>query len=219
MSGTDRFGRPPPGRAPVRPLPEGEFRFVALDVETACGPTSSICQVGLACVRADGGIETWSTFVDPGAQVVFTNTWLHGIGRAHVAGAPLFPEALALLGPLLGRQPLVQHSTFDSRAVAAACALIGREPPPWRWFDSVRIARAAWPEFRGDGGHGLGHLKRALALDFLHHDAEEDARAAAQVVLRAEARLGRPFHEIAPPRAPSAARPRPRRAGPQLLDE
>ncbi|MGR3783015.1 MAG: exonuclease domain-containing protein [Albimonas sp.] len=197
----DRFGRPPPGEAPARPLPSGAYRFVALDVETACGPVSSICQIGLACVRDDGGIDGWSTFVDPGAEVVFSNTWLHGIGRAHVAGAPLFPAALDLLAPLLGRQPLIQHSSFDSRAVAAACALAGREAPGWLWLDSVRIARAAWPEFKGNGGHGLGHLKRALALDFHHHDAEEDARAAALVVLKAEARLGRPFAEIAPPPA------------------
>ena len=83
----------------------------------------------------------------------------------------------------------------------AACTLAGREPPAWLWLDSVRIARAAWPEFKGNGGHGLGHLKRALALDFHHHDAEEDARAAALVVLKAEARLGLPFAEIAPPPA------------------
>ncbi len=197
----DRFGRPPPGQASPRPLPQGDYRFVALDVETACGPSSSICQIGLACVRGDGGIESWSTFVDPGAEIVFSNTWLHGIGRAHVHGAPLFPAALDLLSPLLGRQPLIQHSSFDSRAVAAACALAGREPPAWLWLDSVRIARAAWPEFKGNGGHGLGHLKRALALDFHHHDAEEDARAAALVVLKAEARLGLPFAEIAPPPA------------------
>ncbi|WP_339947343.1 exonuclease domain-containing protein [uncultured Albimonas sp.] len=211
MTALDHFGRPPPGEAPARPPPPGDYRFVALDVETACGPVSSICQVGLACVRHDGGIESWSTFVDPGAEVGFSNTWLHGIGRAHVEGAPLFPQALDLLAPLLGRQPLIQHSGFDRRAVAAACELAGREPPDWRWHDSVRIARAAWPEFKGNGGHGLGHLKRALALDFHHHDAEEDARAAAMVVLKAEMRLGLSFAEIAPPpalRRRVVARPR-----------
>ncbi|MDF2231605.1 exonuclease domain-containing protein [Albimonas sp. CAU 1670] len=223
MSLRDRFGRPPPGEAPRRPVPAAAYRFVALDVETACGPVSSICQIGLACVRHDGGIESWSTFVDPGAGVAFTNTWLHGIGRAHVAGAPAFPDALDLLAPLLGRQPLIQHSGFDSRTVAAACALAGREAPAWLWLDSVRIARAAWPEFKGNGGHGLGHLKKALALDFLHHDAEEDARAAAQVVLKAEERLGLPFDAIAPPpkppRAPRrAARPARADRGPAVLD-
>ena len=193
--------------APAREAPAGDYRFVALDVETACGPTSSICQIGIACVRADGGIETFSTFVDPGADVPFSNTWLHGIGRAHVEGAPDFAAALALLSPLLDRHALIQHSSFDSRAIAAASALIGRDPPPWRWLDSVRIARVAWPEFKGAGGHGLGHLKKALKLDFAHHDAEEDARAAAQVVLLAEDRLGLPFDAILPPAKAPRRRP------------
>ena len=55
------------------------------------------------------------------------------------------------------------------------------------WRDSVHVARAAWPELRGNGGHGLASLKQHLGLVFEHHDAGEDARAAAEVVLRAEA--------------------------------
>ncbi len=39
---------------------------------------------------------------------------------------------------------------------------------------------------KGNGGHGLANLKQVLNLDFHHHDAGEDARAAAMVVLRAQ---------------------------------
>ena len=46
--------------------------------------------------------------------------------------------------------------------------------------------RAVWPELRGNGGHGLASLKQHLGLVFDHHDAGEDARAAAEVVLRTE---------------------------------
>ena len=60
--------------------------------------------------------------------------------------------------------------------------------PQWDWCDSVHVARAAWPELRGNGGHGLASLKQHLGLEFDHHDAGEDARAAAEVVLRAEGR-------------------------------
>ena len=45
------------------------------------------------------------------------------------------------------------------------------------WSDSVAIARKAWPDLRGNGGHGLGNLKKVLGLNFRHHDAGEDARA------------------------------------------
>lgn len=61
----------------------------------------------------------------------------------------------------------------------------------------MTIARAAWPGLKGNGGHGLANLKQHLGLEFQHHDAGEDARAAALVVLRAEVELCKPLEQIA----------------------
>ena len=58
------------------------------------------------------------------------------------------------------------------------------------------IARTAWPMLKGNGGHGLANLKQHLGLEFQHHDAGEDARAAALVVLRAEVELNKTFEQI-----------------------
>lgn len=60
----------------------------------------------------------------------------------------------------------------------------------------MTIARTAWPTLKGNGGHGLANLKQHLNLEFQHHDAGEDARAAAMVVLRAEGELNKPFEQI-----------------------
>ncbi len=188
-------------------LPSGEFRFIALDVETACSDAASICQIGIACVRPDNRIETFATLVNPGMRFSAFNIQLHGIGPDHVADAPDFRAAFALLSPLLSRHHLIQHSSFDKRAIHAACTATGLDAADWRWDDSVRIARRAWPEFIGAGGHGLGHLKKQLGLSFEHHDAGEDARAAAMVVLRAEDRMAMRFNAIL------AAHPTKRRAG------
>lgn len=178
-------------------LPTGPFRFIALDVETACGDSGSICQIGLACVGADNRIETWASYVDPEQQFAAFNIELHGIGPDTVVGAPTFPVIWEFLLPFLSMHHLVQHSNFDRRAIAAACKSYRLPSPDLSWSDSVRIARQAWPEFKGHGGHGLGHLKTALGLEFTHHDAGEDARAAAQVVLKAEDRLELSFEQIA----------------------
>lgn len=177
-------------------LPTGPFRFIALDVETANSDASSICQIGIACVRHDGAIETFATYVNPRCRFSGFNVQLHGIGPDHVATAPDFGTAFARLAPLLGPHPLIQHSSFDKRAIDQACALSALDASSWQWSNSVTIARRAWPEFIGNGGHGLSHLKRQLGLHFEHHDAGEDARAAALVVLQAEARLGRTYDEI-----------------------
>ena len=178
-------------------LPTGRYRFIALDVETACGESGSICQIGLACVEGAGRIVEWSGLVDPETRFDAFNTKLHGIDAAAVAGAPDFGTLWEALLPLLRLHHLVQHSNFDRRAIEAACRAYRLPKPELSWSDSVKIARRAWPEFLGNGGHGLGHLKEALGLEFEHHDAGEDARAAAQVVLKAEERLGMAFERIA----------------------
>ncbi len=181
---------------PDAPLPEGQFRFVALDVETANRDAASISQIGLACVRMDGGIDTFSTYVDPEQVFATFNTELTGIDEDTVRGAPNFSQAWQAMMPLLKGHLMVQHSGFDQKAIVAACRFAGLNGPKMEWADSVKIARKAWPEFRGNGGHGLGHLKKALGLEFHHHDAGEDARAAAEVVLLAEKRLGCTIEEI-----------------------
>ena len=176
---------PEPFSGPLPMLPEGPFRFFALDVETANHDRGSICQVGLACVRPDNQIESWVALVDPGTdRWVFT--WLHGITAEMVKGAAGIEEVLALLEKRLEGVPVYQHSGFDRSAIRAACAALGRAEPNWKWQNSITVARAAWPELKGNGGHGLASLKQHLGLHFEHHDAGEDARAAAEVVLLAE---------------------------------
>ncbi len=156
-------------------VPVGNFRFVALDVETACSDAASICQIGLACVQPDGEIQT---FFDAGQPQVAIRLVQHSSAR-HRSGpcgtGPGFAEALEMLLPLLTRHHLVQHSNFDKQAMNAACRTCGLDVPDLRWSDSVTIARRAWPELKGNGGHGLANLKRVLNLRFHHHDAGEDA--------------------------------------------
>lgn len=174
---------PVPTRVP--PFPAGPFRFFALDVETANNHRGSLCQIGVACVRADNTIETWVTLVDPETDV-WIWSGLHGITAGMVQGAPTFVEVLPVLEAALQGSTVYQHSGFDRSAIAAASADAGLSAPAWLWRDSVQVARAAWPELKGNGGHGLASLKVHLGLEFHHHDAGEDARAAAEIVLRAE---------------------------------
>lgn len=166
-------------------LPEGPFRFYTLDLETANHDRASICQIGVACVRPDDNIETWVTLVNPQTRRwVFSG--LHGITSSMVESAPSIEEVLQVLDQALKGRTVYQHSGFDRSAIRAACAELNRVEPDWNWQNSVSVARRAWPELKGNGGHGLASLKRHLGLHFEHHDAGEDARAAAQVVLRAE---------------------------------
>lgn len=177
-------------------FPDGYFRFIALDVETSCGDSASICQIGLAWVGFDRSIQTWSGYVDPLLPFSPFNVELHGISAKTVEDAPTFAEIWPKLQPLLTRHPLVQHSRFDEHAINVACKAHGLFRSRLSWSNSVTIARTAWPALKGNGGHGLANLKQHLSLEFQHHDAGEDARAAALVVLRAEGELNRTFEQI-----------------------
>jgi DNA polymerase-3 subunit epsilon len=115
---------------------------------------------------------------------------LHGIDAGTVRGAPTFSKLLPELRLLLETYPLVQHSRYDEKSFDAACRLAQLPILKSVWTDSVAVARKAWPELRGNGGHGLANLKKVLGLHFRHHDAGEDARAAAEVVLKAETTMG-----------------------------
>ncbi|MDR7125522.1 exonuclease domain-containing protein [Pseudotabrizicola sp. 4114] len=175
-------------------------RFIALDVETANGHPASICQIGIATCALDGVIRTYGTLIDPVDAFDDFNISIHGIEPEDVQGKPTFDEVIEALMPVLTSNTVFQHSNFDKTAINAACEWHDIPIPQIQWHDSVRVAQRAWPEFKGNGGHGLAHLKNALGLTFRHHDALEDARAAAQVVLLAEKHTGQTFAEILAPR-------------------
>ena len=169
------------------------YRFLAIDVETANNSKDSICQIGIAMVPTDGQIRTAGILVDPEQAFDAFNTKLHGIDQSKVTGAFTFEVVLEALRPFLERHILIQHSNFDKQAFDSACLKYGIPQLSSNWVDSVRIARNAWPELKGNGGHGLASLKEHLGLIFEHHDAEEDARATAQVTILAEEKTGKTF--------------------------
>lgn len=156
--------------------------FVAVDVETANADTGSICQIGFARFAGGALIDNWSWLVHPQTYFSAGNIRVHGIRPGDVSHAPDWGQIHDAVAAVLTDQVVVSHSSFDVTAITRAAEGAGRAPINARWLDSVRIARRAFPELRGAGGHGLAHLKTVLGLEFNHHDAGEDARAAGWVV-------------------------------------
>lgn len=189
MASLNKFGH-------LTSLPLGPFRFIALDVETAGKTAGGICQIGLCFVGDTGELQTFSVLVDPEEPFEPFNTDLHGISADTVQEADTFPVVYSALYEILNNHSLVQHSTFDEKALTAACARYDLPMITSHWTDSVKVARRAWPALKGAGGHGLANLKKHLGIDFYHHDAGEDARASATVILKAEEVLGTPLSHL-----------------------
>ncbi len=158
--------------------------FIALDVETANADVASICQIGMASFRGGAILEEWKTYVDPEDFFDEINISIHGIDETIVKDAPTFPEIAGLIRTRLDGRIAVCHTHFDRVAIEQASRRYGLCSPTCRWLDSARVARRAWHEFAWRG-YGLENACSALGYHFTHHDALEDAKAAAKILLTA----------------------------------
>jgi DNA polymerase-3 subunit epsilon len=172
-----------------RVSPQSQDGFVAIDVETANSDVASICQIGLVEFR-DGLIHSqWETLVDPEDEFDWVNISIHGIDREKVAGSPRFPDLSDELSRRLSNRIVVSHMPFDRVAMTQAAEKHDLSPIACTWLDSARIARRAWKQF-ARRGYGLANVAAWCGIDFCHHDAAEDARAAGQILVRAIADTG-----------------------------
>ena len=162
----------------------GNLTFNAIDVETANSDPSSICQIGIVCVR-DGIIkEQLSLLVNPETEFSVFNIRLHGIGPDTVKDSETLPQIDASLRSMLEEKALVSHTSYDRTALDGAMGRYGLDPLRTKWIDSARVARRAWPH-RYRQRWNLAMIAGDLGIEFRHHDAVEDARAAGEIVLRA----------------------------------
>ena len=159
--------------------------FNSIDVETANADRASICQIGLIHVR-DGKIQDqWKTLLNPEDWFDPWNVKIHGIDGTAVLGSPTLPEVRDELRRRLRGSVLVSHTAFDRVAFERALTRYDLEQLQVTWLDSAQIARRAWPDKYGVRGWSLKNIAKDFDIPFQHHDALEDARAAAEIVLRA----------------------------------
>ncbi|HNS00841.1 MAG TPA: exonuclease domain-containing protein [Anaerolineae bacterium] len=78
----------------------------------------------------------------------------------------------------------IDVETANRVAIAKVTAKHRLSQPDCQWIDTARVARRAWPEF-SQRGYGLRNVAEKLGIDFQHHDAQEDARAAGEILIRA----------------------------------
>ena len=157
--------------------------FNAIDVETANADRASICQIGIVCVEDGKIVDEWQSLIDPEDWFDPWNISIHGIEESHVRGSPTMPKVRAELRRRLRGSILVSHTAFDRTALERAMNRYDLEQLQVTWLDSAKIARRAWPDKYGTKGYGLRNVAYDLGISFRHHDALEDARAAAQVAL------------------------------------
>lgn len=160
------------------------MNFTSIDVETANADLSSICQIGIVQFKDGEIVHRWQTLVDPVDFFDVVNISIHGIEESHVADAPTFPELKNELEAYLTNSVVTCHTPFDRAAIRAVYEKHGIAVPEITWLDTARVVRRTWPEC-SRSGYGLKPVATMLGIDFQHHDAEEDARAAGEILVHA----------------------------------
>jgi DNA polymerase-3 subunit epsilon len=155
--------------------------YFALDVETANADYSSICQIGIVHFQDGHIVDKWSSLVNPEAYFDPFNTSIHGITENDVRDSPTFDTIHNLIAEKITGQITVHHMPFDRIAVTRACLEYNLEIIQPKWLDSAKIARRTWEQFAYKG-YGLANIAGYLGIEFGHHDALEDAIAAAKIV-------------------------------------
>lgn len=188
-------------------ITQPNLSFVAIDVETANANMASICQIGLVEFQDGLPAFAWKSYINPEDYFDGMNVSIHGITARTVIGAPTFSASIKVLRSMLEGKVVVCHTHFDRVALGQALRLCDAAELDCCWLDSARVARRAWEDC-ARRGYGLSALSEKLGYEFQHHDALEDAKAAAHVLMRAceetgldidgwLSRVGKPIFESA----------------------
>ena len=157
--------------------------FIAIDFETANDSRASICSIGLVIVENGFVKEEIHTYIDPRDEFTYYNTEIHGITEDMVQGAPTFEEYWPEFKKMIENKMLIAHNaSFDMSALRYALNLFNEPYASFTYGCSYVFSKKVWPSLYN---HRLSTVANHLGISFKHHDALEDARAAALVTLAA----------------------------------
>lgn len=160
------------------------MKFLALDVETANADYSSICQIGIAEFNGGETINSWNWLINPESYFDPFNVSIHGINESDVKGAPTFDKIYSELSSLIEGRITVHHMPFDKIALNRVCEEYSLPIINTKWLDSAKIVRRTWERFAYKG-YGLKSIADFLNIDFVHHNALQDATTAGLIVNQA----------------------------------
>ncbi|MDJ0316347.1 3'-5' exonuclease [Arthrobacter antibioticus] len=167
--------------------------FTAIDFETANGFRGSPCSVGLTKVR--GGVvvdEGYWLMRPPEGHDHFDsrNISIHGITPDAVASSPRFAAVFPEVQHFIGHDALVAHNAaFDIGVIRSAAEVSGMPAPAFDYACTVILSRKNYSL----PSYSLPFVAEAAGVPLLnHHDAVEDARACAGIMVDIAAK-----HEVA----------------------
>lgn len=184
-------------------VPWTELPWAAIDVETTGFYTDDRI-IEIAVVRFERGrvIDEWSTLVDPGRDVPYSATRVHGISTFALRDAPRFIDAVPHIVRLAaGAVPVAYNASFDRRMLMREADALRLDAgvstlfdDSWPWIDPLPWARSLnrFVEKKGSKDNKLPTIceRWGITLDRAH-SAKNDARATGELLWAMAPRIGR----------------------------
>lgn len=163
--------------------------FTAIDFETANGFRGSPCAVGLTKVRGGAIVEEASWLMRPPENhdtFDYHNVRIHGIRAEHVAARPRFGELFSEIGAFIGDDILAAHNAaFDLGVIRSGLEVSGLPGPAYDYVCTVMLSRRCYSLV----SNSLPFAAEEAGVPLVnHHDAAEDARACAGILIDIAAR-------------------------------
>ena len=158
--------------------------FTAIDFETANGFRGSPCAVGLTKVRGGVIVEEASWLMRPPENhdsFDYHNVRVHGIRPEQVAGRPRFGELFPEIGAFIGGDILAAHNAaFDLGVIRSGLEVSGLPGPAYDYVCTVMLSRRCYSLV----SNSLPFAAEEAGVPLVnHHDAAEDARACAGILI------------------------------------
>lgn len=159
--------------------------FIAIDFETANKSYNSACSLGMVFVE-DNQIRDEKYFLIKPPSLYFNprHIEVHGIRPEDVENERTFNEIWGEIAEHFSTTPIVAHNAyFDMSVLKASLEHYGIEQPSFNYICSIPISNRA---VRGlKVGQSLKERTAFFNIEsFNHHNALEDARACAQLVIK-----------------------------------
>lgn len=156
--------------------------FIAIDFETANASRSSACSLGAVHYSNGRIVREKSWLIDPEEHFDGRNIAIHGITPSMVRGQPTFGQLWPELAPWLAGQIVVAHNaSFDMSVLRYCLDKCGAEYPSFQYLCTYLLSKKLLGQL---DSHRLDTVSRHFGIGLNHHDALDDARAAAKILGR-----------------------------------
>lgn len=163
--------------------------IAVLDFETANHQPNSACQLGIAIVEPWKVIREKRWMIRP-QRLYFSPRCVavHGITANDVLDAPTWDEIWPEVCQWIDGSVMVAHNAgFDANVLMSTCLAHDIAISPIDVLCTRIVSKRSWPSLRS---HSLASMAEYLSIVFKHHDALEDAKVSARLLIEAAMKAG-----------------------------